>query len=466
MKRLSRSLALSVVAFTLACGPATAPVAPAPPPAAPPSQPPAVPPAPADPAPVTEGDVTLGFVNGVKVIVKRIPGAELAAAELYVEGGVRNVTRDNAGVEELAFATAASGGTETLSKDAFARKLAELGSQIDGDASYDYALFSAKSLIARYDETFALLVDAFLHPALPPTEIELERQRQLADLRHEVETPDGRLALALHRALFAGHPYENRPVGTIESVSRLDRNAIAAHLSKLRETSRLLFVAAGDLDATRVLGQIRAAFGALPRGTYTAAPPPSLRFSKPSIEVEDKQLPTNYVSGAFPAPSWHDADFPAALVASRLLDYRIFEEVRTKRNLSYAPHARLDPGRAVGTGALYVTAVDPNAALKVMLDEVRKLKTAPVPTSELAGTKATYLTGYLMSNESTDGQAHLLAVAELLGGDWHLGRTLPDRIAKVTAADVQSFAQKYLANLQTRVVGDPKKIDKALFSSL
>jgi predicted Zn-dependent peptidase len=120
----------------------------------------------------------------------------------------------------------------------------------------------------------------------------------------------------------------------------------------------------------------------------------------------------------------------------------------------------------VPTGYLYVTAVDPNKTLQVMLDEARRLQSEPISEKDLAGTKATYLTQYLMASESTDGQANLLADAELYGGDWKLARTLPERIRAVTPAGVQAYARKYMQHLQMVVLGDPTKIDHPLFESL
>src|SRR5262249_9948810 len=99
-------------------------------------------------------------------------------------------------------------------------------------------------------------------------------------------------------------------------------------------------------------------------------------------------------------------------------------------------------------------------------DEVARLRKEPVPEKELAGTKEMFLTHYLMENETTSGQAALLSMAALVGGDWKLGRSLPERIRAVTVADVQRFAQQHIARLQVVVLGDPAKIDKALFGSL
>jgi predicted Zn-dependent peptidase len=117
-------------------------------------------------------------------------------------------------------------------------------------------------------------------------------------------------------------------------------------------------------------------------------------------------------------------------------------------------------------GYLYTTAVDPNTTMQVMFSEARRLQTEPIGEKELTGNKSVYLTGYLMQNESTDGQARFLGITEITGGDWHMARTLPDRIRAVKPADVQAFAKKYVGRMQTVVLGDPSKLDQKVFSTL
>jgi hypothetical protein len=67
----------------------------------------------------------------VHVLVKRVPGAELVATNLYIRGGSRNWGKDDAGIESLALDVATSGGAGGLDKVAFSQRLAELGSTID-----------------------------------------------------------------------------------------------------------------------------------------------------------------------------------------------------------------------------------------------------------------------------------------------------------------------------------------------
>jgi len=470
-RRMSVASALGVVATAslgfLACGgeeAARPPVmAPAPPPAT--STTTAATPG-ADAPPVTDGDVTTATVDGIQVVVQRMPGAAFAAGRLYVRGGTRNWTAANAGIEQLALSVASSGGTKSLDKTAFSRRLAALGASISADPRNDFSALAVKAPRAAWDDAFALLADVFENPALPPSEIELVRTQMLAGLHHEQEDPEGQVWTLLRKQIFAGHPYANRPTGTIESVGSIQAQDLPPYMDKLRETSRLVFVAAGDLDPQRVVDQVRAAYGSLPRGSYAESPIPPLVIDTPHFLTKERKLPTNYCETVFPAPAWTDPDWVTGLVAISAYSWRLWEEVRTKRNLTYAVNAYINASFVHPFGMMSVSAVDPNAAMRVMLDEARKLRDQPIADDDLAGFKSVFLTGYLEGHETSEYQAFALGDALLYGGDWHIARTLPDRVRAVTAADIQAFAKKYLGHLQAAVVGDPSKVDGTLFTTL
>src|ERR1700761_7147851 len=44
----------------------------------------------ADPSPVTDGDITDAWVHGIHILVRRVPGSESTATQLYLRGGARN----------------------------------------------------------------------------------------------------------------------------------------------------------------------------------------------------------------------------------------------------------------------------------------------------------------------------------------------------------------------------------------
>src|SRR5262249_36620705 len=148
---------------------------------------------------------------------------------------------------------------------------------------------------------------------------------------------------------------------------------IEKHLAKLRDKRRMLLVVVGDVVPADVFAWADRAFGALPHRWEAPAFPPRPRFTKPDVRIEPRKLPTNYVASVFPAPEHGERDFAAAEVSLSLLGLREFEEVRTKRNLSYAPAAFLNRGR-LPYGIIYVTATDPATTMEIMYGEARRLQ--------------------------------------------------------------------------------------------
>jgi zinc protease len=426
---------------------------------------PTVPPTPVAPSevgPVTDGDVTFGRVGQVQVLVRRWPGAELVATTLAIRGGVLNVNPRTAGVELLGLRTAASGGPEGLSKDAYSRRLSRLGGTLDAGAAADYSLLSAKSLRADWKSSLGLLLDVFLHPQLLDSELELQRARLLQELKREQESPDEALQFLAEQLLFRGTPYALRPEGTEASVLGLTREDVQGHLAELRVQNRLLLVVVGDVEPEAVFSLARSALQGLPPGGQLPALPAPVHFVEPRLLAQRRALPTNYILASFSGPTWGSADFATARLGVAVLSEREFLEVRTRRNLSYAPEVRLSTSRPQSFGALYLSAVEPKVALPVMQTVVEELAKAPLPEEELKGDRAALLVEFFLTEETTDGAAQRLLEAQLLGGDWRLLRTLPERVRNTTAKDVQSFVQRYVQNYQVAVVGDPDSVQLSL----
>ena len=104
--------------------------------------------------------------------------------------------------------------------------------------------------------------------------------------------------------------------------------------------------------------------------------PPIPDADRVSTKLVARDLPTVYIQGLFPAANLAASDFPALYVGMDMLRDRFFEELRTKRNLTYAPGAWVFQ-RGVNVGAIYTSTPRPNEALKVMADEIRKMRTTP-----------------------------------------------------------------------------------------
>ncbi|MFN2432771.1 MAG: M16 family metallopeptidase [Gemmatimonadota bacterium] len=249
-------------------------------------------------------------------------------------------------------------------------------------------------------------------------------------------------------------------------VDSLDAEALREWHRRRLTKENLLLVVVGDVDPEDLRAKVQAAFGGLPEEGEAGRRAESRGAAPAELAVVQRALPTNYVRGTFPAPGLADEeDYAALSLALSILSDRLFEEVRTKRNLSYAVAAAIS-SRLANYGVLYVTAVEPDTTLQVMRDEVRRLREEPVSDTTLAHAKNVFETEHYLGLETNDAQAALLGRYELLGGGWEEARDFVDEVREVTAADVQRVMRAYVSGLRFVVLGDPAKVDRALFTSM
>ena len=284
----------------------------------------------------------------------------------------------------------------------------------------------------------------------------------LLERRRTLDSPDGALGELGQVHCYAGHPYAALPAGTEASLQALDAEALRAHAARHLTRANGLLVLAGNIDPAVCRSLALRAFTSLPAGTPPGPAPPRLHFERGALVVEPRELPTNYVLGQFAAPALGDPEYPAALLALSVLRDRFFEEVRTKRNLSYAPGSSLADNRA-NSGSIYVSAADPAAALQVMRSEMRKLADEPLPEKDLADKVCTFITRYHLRNETNQAQAGFLASYELHGGGWEQAAGFVSRLEAVRPEDVQRFARGTLRNIQYVYLGDPARAEPQVY---
>lgn len=405
---------------------------------------------------VTEFDV-----NGLKVLVKRRPNAPTVAAGLFIRGGARNITDKNAGIENLMLDVAIEGGKK-FPRETLRRELSRTGTSIGAAVSNDYSAVSLASTRQNFDRSWDVFTDLLLDPAFAPEDIARAQAQVSTGLREQETNSDNYLQILQDRLIYANHPYANDVNGTLATINRFTAKDLSDYHQKVMQTSRLLLVIVGDIDPKDIQTRVAAAFGKLPRGEYKETPYPTLDFSKSTLDITPRTLPTNYVQGVFDAPSLNSPDYYAMRVAVTVLQSRIYNEVRTKRQLSYAPNAELG-SFASNTANIYVTAVDANQAVSVMLNEVKNLKTERINDDAIDGVSGHFLTLHYIGQETNAAQAGELAKYELIGGGWRNAFSFLDKIRDVKPSEVQAAAQKYMKNIRFVVIGNPTAINRQIF---
>lgn len=401
-------------------------------------------------------------VNGLKVLYKRREGSLTVAAGLFIKGGSRNITVENAGIEALML-DAATEASESFPRGRMRDEQSRMGTVISSSANYDYSVLALRCTRPNFDRSWQIFSDVVLRPTFAKENVALVQERMVVSLRDDTDDPDTYLQRLQERVAYARHPYLNRVEGTADSVSKLTAEDLRQYHRKVLETSKLLLVIVGDLDVAKVKTLVTASFGKLPRGAYKSEPVPQLAFDKSSVEITPRSLKTNYIQGLFTAPAPNSPDIYPMRIASSLLRDRVFQEVRAKRNLSYAPDAFLR-NQGANIGGIYVTAVDANQSVQLMLDEIARLQKEPVSNDDIQSVVAQYLTSYYIGQETNAAQAGELAQYELIGGGWRNSVDFIEKLNAVTPADIQRVSQKYMRNIRFVVLGDPKSIDTKIFT--
>ncbi len=417
------------------------------------------------PAATSAGEVgpTSAFkIGDLRVLHKRTTANSVVQARLYVYGGAANLTEETSGIEELALQVAVSGGTTETTKDDFNARLDATGAAIFSFTDRDYSGYGLKTLTDHFDQNWELFTQAVLKPAMPDDEVSVRRAKQLASIASLLDSPDTHLTYSAGQHMFANHAYQQLHIGTKANVESFTRDELLAYQRAMLVPANLLVVVVGNVDTAALVEKVRKSFGRL--ASKRAAPIDLPEFtSEPGAVFAAKPLPTNYILGMFEGPAPGSPDYAPMLVATDYLRERLFEEVRTKRNLTYAVSSGLADQR-VNYGYLYVTAVKPDETLPVIFAEVKKLRDAPIPAESLKQTVSVFITEHYMGLQTNASQASALAQAELTGGDWHLADQMLGQIRAVGPADVQRVAQRYLKDYRFAVVGPGSDLPQALFA--
>ncbi|MBC7790829.1 MAG: insulinase family protein [Anaerolineae bacterium] len=402
-------------------------------------------------------------VAGIPVIFKPIRANDVVALRMYLRGGAANLSAANAGIESLML-NAATHGTARYNKDAFAALATSTGTAIGADVNVDYSVLTLQGVRQHWNEAWDLFAEAALRPTFPAAEVEIVRGQLVDVAKRRTDDPDTHLTFLADSLLYAGHPYAVLPGGTATSIAAISRDALMAWHRERMAKENLLIVVVGNVTRADLTSKIQAAFGSLPAKGRNAGPVTSLGDVTPDLVVVKRELPTNYITGFFAAPNISDPDYAAFRVATDILGNRLFEEVRTKRNMTYAVAAGLETRRA-NRGRVYVTAVDPDTTLKVIFSEVKRLQNELVPAARMAENVNAALTAYLVRQETNMGQAAALGLWELVGGSWQKYDLFLRAYRNVRPVDVQRVAKRYMHKARFAVIGDPAKVTRALVLS-
>jgi len=414
-------------------------------------------PAPLSSGAVADSNTTTYVVGGVRVIHRRA-NISTVVTNVYLLGGVRNAPAGKAGIENFLLQIGER-GTVGYPRDVLRRSLARTGSEMVVEPREDWTMIGARTTPAMLDSTWAILADRVMRPRLEPADVEFVRDQMISALRQRADSPDAMLDYLADSAAFAGNAYALSSVGTEQSVAELTREELLRYQREQMVTSRMLLVVVGNVDRATVERLVGSSLARLPAGTYRWEMPDTLPSAPSDARIVNRPLPTNYLQGYFRGPPANSSDAAPLRVASAVLSGRLFGEIRSKRNLTYAVSANYRD-RALTSVGLYVTTTAPDSVLTLMANEIRTLQTLEIRTEFLRPIIQQFITEYFLDNETSTAQADFLARAQLYRGDVAAGERFVSDLRGVTGEDVRRVSQRYFRNARWAYIGDPSGVTR------
>lgn len=402
--------------------------------------------------------------NGIVLLVAERPAVPIVAVRVLTRAGAVFDPDDRAGLAHLTGALLTRGtgkrpGPEVDSAIEFVGGSLEA---VAGRDSLTVALSVQKKDLAL---GLDLVSEIVLSPTFPPAEVTRKVSEIQAAIRRSEEDPGTVASRVLARLVYPGHPYGVPVEGTRDSVARLTRDDVVKFYAQQVRPDTTVVAVVGAVTVDEARREITARLGAWARPagapqsiTPVTAPAP------PREETVKRELTQSTIMFGRLAIRQTDPDYFPLSVASYVLGggsaSRLYARVRDEAGLAYAVYSWLSTARygaAFAVTAQTRTAEAPKVVVMVR-EELARMTRGAVAERELALAKQ-YLVGSFPFRLDTSGKvADFLVAVEDQGLGLDYADRYKERIARVTARDVQRVAAKYFppAAFNLVIVGEIK----------
>ncbi len=364
-------------------------------------------------------------------------------------------------------------GTKTRSSLAIAEQIESLGATLS--ASSDLAslttTITTSGLAQNFDRALDIFAEVIRQPVFPAEEFEKYKTRALSQLQLQRANPKFLTQERFSRTLYGDHPagFVAPPIDSLKKTTVADLKRF--HAAHYLPNNAILAVV-GQVTLKEILPKIERQFGDWQRGvtpqteTHAIPVPAATKIyliDRPGSVQTAIQLGNLGITRT-------DADYFALLVMDKIVgndpSARLFKNLREANGYTYGAYSSFTSPkfRGVWQASSEVRTEVTDGAMKEFLYELKRIRESQVPSDELENVKRALIGSFALSLEQPQTLLQNLITQKLYDLPVDYWDTYPQKVAGVSAADVQRVAQKYLdlAHLQIVAVGDAAKIREAL----
>jgi predicted Zn-dependent peptidase len=325
-----------------------------------------------------------------------------------------------------------------------------MGAELNAGTGKETTSVYARVLDVHVPQALDVIADMVWRPRFAEDDLLNERQIVLEEIAMYEDDPQDKVFDVLGEAVFHGHPLGRAIIGRAEVVAGTPRDDLAAFHAARYVPGNVVVAAAGSVDhdafVDLVVSSRAERLGAPPPPEYTppAPTPATVRFL-----VKDTEQVHACLGG--PGIARDDERRYALRVLDAILggtsSSRLFQEVREKRGLAYAVYSFQSLFAATGQVGLYVGTRPENVApaLRVVGDELARLREDPAADDELARAKENVKGRVVLGLESTLSRMNRLGSSLLAGLPLLSVDEIMERVDAVTHDDLVELARDLFA---------------------
>ena len=386
--------------------------------------------------------------SGMTVLTRERPYADVTAISISVRGGSRHESDETVGAAHFMEHMFFQGTPTRPSVDAVFGPVSARGGWMNAYTSFENINFQAVVKNADFDLALDTLSDMLVNSLFAEEKIDKERQVVLEELIRGKNDPRRYAAELFYKHVWQGHPAQNLPIGSRETLNNSDRRVLAQFRDEHFRASNMVTAVVGNQRHDDVVARIAAAFESMPNGArpeYPVAPFPPTASRRLEETIAGSQA---HIVLGMPAPGANHPDtYPLDIMSSIVgeVGRRLVGEIRDKRGLASGVGTSYQTLSDVGSWLAMVGTSPGNIdeVIALMLQEIRRIRDERVSDEDLANAKS-YIEGRaVLGLQTSMSFAQYLADREAIGVEPPLAEYLR-RVSAVTADDVARVANAYL----------------------
>ena len=385
--------------------------------------------------------------NGLQIVGQPMPDFESVAVSYYVRTGSRDEYDPSiAGVshflEHMVFK-----GTRSLDWQEITLAFNKIGAELNAFTSHESTVYYARVLGEYLDRAVELLSD-MMYPRLDESDFTTEKEVIVNEIARSEDQPYNLTYRRMMQTYFGNHPLGHDVLGSRESIRGMQVQQMRDYWNRRYAANNLILSVAGKFDWDHIVKLAEQHCNNWRTGDTGR----DVSHYEPDGPINnivvDKNLKQQIMILAMPAVDVKDPDYYAAVLGGSILGdsdgSRLYWNIY-QRGLAESASAGLWAMEGTGIMLLEANSTPENApqVLKMLRSELDSLVADGVHEDELRRAKDKWISGLVLSSESTFARMRALASDWVTEGRLVSVEEETERIEKVTAQDIMRALKRF-----------------------